>query len=81
MFSFLPTRLGALWEPDGRETGITMIKFSRVSNDRSVGETAAVPRFRPTQGHAYSASHSSDRGGIRSLNFVCEPARSLQAAW
>jgi hypothetical protein len=45
VFSFLPARLGALWEPDGREAGITVIRFSRKSGDRCVGETAAVPRL------------------------------------
>jgi cytoplasmic iron level regulating protein YaaA (DUF328/UPF0246 family) len=45
VFSFLPARLGALWKPDGREAGITMLRFSRISGDRCVGETAAVPRL------------------------------------
>jgi hypothetical protein len=45
VFSFLPTRLGALWEPDGREAGITVLRFSRKTGDRCLGETAAVPRL------------------------------------
>jgi hypothetical protein len=102
VFSFLPARLMALWKPDGREAGITLIKFSRKANDRCVGETAGVARlsaeavrfilehdvrsakdmiaFRSSQGHAYSAVHSHDRGGIRSLNFVFDPARAAQAS-
>jgi cytoplasmic iron level regulating protein YaaA (DUF328/UPF0246 family) len=45
VFSFLPARLSALWQPDGREAGITIIKFSKMSDDRCLGETAAVPRL------------------------------------
>jgi uncharacterized protein len=45
VFSFLPTRLSALWEPDGREAGISVLRFSRRSGERCLGETAAVPRL------------------------------------
>jgi hypothetical protein len=45
VLSFLPARLNALWEPDGREAGITILRFSRLSGDRCLGETAAVPRL------------------------------------
>jgi hypothetical protein len=45
VFSFLPARLGALWEPDGREASITVLRFSRLSGGRCVGETASVPRL------------------------------------
>jgi hypothetical protein len=45
VFSFLPARLGALWEPDGREAGITILRFARKSGGRCVGETASVPRL------------------------------------
>lgn len=45
VFSFLPARLAALWEPDGREAGITMLRFSRLAGGRCLGETAAVPRL------------------------------------
>jgi hypothetical protein len=45
VISFLPARLNALWEPDGREAGITILRFSRLSRDRCLGETAAVPRL------------------------------------
>jgi hypothetical protein len=45
VFSFLPTRLGALWKPDGREAGITVVRFSRLSGSRCVAETASVPRL------------------------------------
>jgi hypothetical protein len=45
VLSFLPARLSALWEPDGREAGITMLRFSRLSGERCLGETAAVPRL------------------------------------
>ena len=102
VFSFLPTRLSALWEPDGREAGISVLRFSRKSGDRCVGETAAVPRlsgealrhileneartatdllrFRSSQGHAYSAVHSEQRGSIRCLNFVLDQALSASAS-
>jgi Peroxide stress protein YaaA len=45
VFSFLPARLSALWEPDGREAGIAVLRFSRLSGGRCVGETASVPRL------------------------------------
>ena len=45
VFSFLPARLSALWEPDGREAGITVLRFSRLSGGRCVGETASVARL------------------------------------
>jgi cytoplasmic iron level regulating protein YaaA (DUF328/UPF0246 family) len=102
VFSFLPTRLSALWEPDGREAGISVLRFSRTSGERCVGETAGVPRlsgealrhilendvrsgadvlrFRSSQGHSYSAGHSQQQGGVRSLNFVLDPAHAASAA-
>lgn len=101
VFSFLPTRLSALWEPDGREAGISVLRFSRKSGDRCVGETAAVPRlsgealrhilenearttadllrFRSSQGHAYSAVHSEQRGSVRCLTFVLDQALSASS--
>jgi hypothetical protein len=45
VFSFLPARLEALWAPDGREAGITVLRFSRLVSGRCSGETAAVPRL------------------------------------
>jgi cytoplasmic iron level regulating protein YaaA (DUF328/UPF0246 family) len=45
VFSFLPARLNALWERDGREAGVTVIRFARKSGDRFVGETAGVARL------------------------------------
>ena len=45
VFSFLPARLSALWQPDGRERSITVIKFSRMSHGGCVGETAAVAKL------------------------------------
>jgi uncharacterized protein len=45
VFSFLPARLSALWEPDGRAAGITVMRFARLSDQRALGETAAVPRL------------------------------------
>ena len=45
VFSFLPARLSALWEPDGREGGITVVRFSKLSGSRCAGETASVPRL------------------------------------
>jgi cytoplasmic iron level regulating protein YaaA (DUF328/UPF0246 family) len=98
VFSFLPARLSALWEPDGREAGITAIRFSRKSEDSCCGETAAVPRlsaeavrfilendvrsagdmmkFKSSAGHSYSAVRSTDRGRVRCLNMVLDPARA-----
>jgi cytoplasmic iron level regulating protein YaaA (DUF328/UPF0246 family) len=44
VISFLPTRLAALWEPDGRAASIASVRFGRKSEKRAVrGETAAAP--------------------------------------
>ena len=58
VFSFLPARLSALWEPDGREAGISVLRFSRKSGERCLGETAAVPRL-SARG---AALHPRERG-------------------
>ncbi len=43
--SFLPARLRALWEPDGRCLQIVTMRFYRHDSENVVGETAAVPRL------------------------------------
>ena len=44
VLSFLPTRLGALWEPDGTAASVTTVRFGRKGpGGRPRGETAAAP--------------------------------------
>jgi cytoplasmic iron level regulating protein YaaA (DUF328/UPF0246 family) len=44
VISFLPTRLGALWEPDGAAASVTVVRFGRRGpGGRPRGETAAAP--------------------------------------
>ncbi|HYC77484.1 MAG TPA: peroxide stress protein YaaA [Planctomycetota bacterium] len=43
VLSFLPTRLSALWAPDGGASEIVCVRFARYGGDRLTGETAATP--------------------------------------
>jgi cytoplasmic iron level regulating protein YaaA (DUF328/UPF0246 family) len=43
VLSFLPTRLAALWEPDGGAETIATVTFSRYAGEKLRGETAAAP--------------------------------------
>lgn len=43
VLSFLPTRLSALWEPDGGAASVSAVAFARYVGDRLRGETAAAP--------------------------------------